>query len=472
MFGEISPKLRWSGKFPGITGLGTITNGAWNATPVTGQFGGTGQSSYTIGDILYASGSTALSKLAGVATGNVLISGGVGTAPSWGKVGLTTHVSGILAGTNGGTGVDNGTKTITLGGNLTTSGAFNTTFTVTGTTAVTLPTTGTLVAAGSSPSFTGLTIGTLSGVLKASSGVVSGSATTTDLTEGTNLYYTDARARAALSTGNGISYNSTTGVVSANIITSNLKFTSSAIDTIQPIATTDSPTFDSLTLTSGPLKVGVASTTLGLHVKGNVGGAVAAVDTTSATGDCWNYYQQNGTLRSAIGYKNANAGLTFFSGGADRMIVKDTGEVTMPTQSAFLAYKNATSSNVTGDGTLYSYICNTEVFDQNADYDNATGVFTAPVTGRYCLSIGVICTGGTTLSDVSSVVIITSNRRYIAYIPTVYTTYYAGYLTVLADMDAGDTANPAVLIVDSGGKIADVFGDTNVNTFFSGYLAC
>ena len=42
--------------------------------------------------------------LAGVATGNVLISGGVATAPSYGKVGLTTHVSGTLAVGNGGTG--------------------------------------------------------------------------------------------------------------------------------------------------------------------------------------------------------------------------------------------------------------------------------------------------------------------------------------------------------------------------------
>ncbi len=35
----------------------------------------------------------------------------------------------------------------------------------------------------------------ITGILKASSGLVSGSATTTDLTEGTNLYYTDARVR-------------------------------------------------------------------------------------------------------------------------------------------------------------------------------------------------------------------------------------------------------------------------------------
>ncbi len=67
--------------------------------------GGTGQSSYTVGDILYASTTSALSKLAGVATGNALISGGVGTAPSWGKIGLTTHISGTLAVGNGGTGL-------------------------------------------------------------------------------------------------------------------------------------------------------------------------------------------------------------------------------------------------------------------------------------------------------------------------------------------------------------------------------
>lgn len=70
---------------------------------VTAAQGGTGIASYAVGDLLYASASTTLSKLAGVATGNALISGGVTTAPSWGKIGLTTHVSGTLAEGNGGT---------------------------------------------------------------------------------------------------------------------------------------------------------------------------------------------------------------------------------------------------------------------------------------------------------------------------------------------------------------------------------
>jgi len=83
-----------------ITTSGTITL----AGTLAAANGGTGQSSYTIGDLLYASGATALSKLADIATGNALISGGVATAPSWGKIGLTTHVSGTLPVTNGGTG--------------------------------------------------------------------------------------------------------------------------------------------------------------------------------------------------------------------------------------------------------------------------------------------------------------------------------------------------------------------------------
>jgi hypothetical protein len=46
-----------------------------------------------------------------VAVGNALISGGVGSAPSYGKIGLATHVSGTLPVANGGTGVTSSTGT-------------------------------------------------------------------------------------------------------------------------------------------------------------------------------------------------------------------------------------------------------------------------------------------------------------------------------------------------------------------------
>ena len=93
-----------------LVNLGTGVTGTLPA-----QYGGTGIAAYTVGDILYASGTTALSKLAGVATGNVLLSGGVATAPAWGKVDLTAHVSGVLPVANGGTGLASGTSGGILG---------------------------------------------------------------------------------------------------------------------------------------------------------------------------------------------------------------------------------------------------------------------------------------------------------------------------------------------------------------------
>jgi hypothetical protein len=89
---------------------GTIDNCTipFSTNTFTGELavarGGTGLASYSVGSLLYASGSTTLSGLAAVATGNVLLSGGLTTAPAWGKVGLATHVSGTLPTGNGGTG--------------------------------------------------------------------------------------------------------------------------------------------------------------------------------------------------------------------------------------------------------------------------------------------------------------------------------------------------------------------------------
>lgn len=95
---------RLTGAYSGITGVGTLTTGTWNASTVGAAYGGTGFSSYAVGDLLYADTSSTLAKLPDVVTGNALLSGGVGTAPAWGKVGLQTHVSGTLQVTNGGTG--------------------------------------------------------------------------------------------------------------------------------------------------------------------------------------------------------------------------------------------------------------------------------------------------------------------------------------------------------------------------------
>jgi hypothetical protein len=96
---------------------GSVQVIGWKVVPATA--GGTGQTSYAVGDILYADTTTSLAKLADVATGNALISGGVGVAPSWGKIGLTTHVTGTLGVGNGGTGQTSYTDGQLLIGNST-----------------------------------------------------------------------------------------------------------------------------------------------------------------------------------------------------------------------------------------------------------------------------------------------------------------------------------------------------------------
>lgn len=62
-------------------------------TPLAATSGGTGKASYVVGDLLYANTTTSLTSLAAAATTNALISNGVTTAPSWGKIGNTTLVN-------------------------------------------------------------------------------------------------------------------------------------------------------------------------------------------------------------------------------------------------------------------------------------------------------------------------------------------------------------------------------------------
>ena len=74
-----SDALQIKTTYPGqtsITTLGTIATGTWQGTVIDEVYGGTGQSSYTTGDILYASGVNTLAKLALGNNGKILQSNG------------------------------------------------------------------------------------------------------------------------------------------------------------------------------------------------------------------------------------------------------------------------------------------------------------------------------------------------------------------------------------------------------------
>ena len=98
-----------SGDIVGTTDAQTLSNktlgsGTVFSTTISATSGGTGLASYSVGDILFADTTSTLSTLPSTNTGNALISGGTGVAPSYGKIGLTTHVDGTLPVANGGTG--------------------------------------------------------------------------------------------------------------------------------------------------------------------------------------------------------------------------------------------------------------------------------------------------------------------------------------------------------------------------------
>lgn len=84
----VSDTLQISSTYAGqasITTLGTITTGTWSADTIAVNKGGTGLTSYTTGDLVYASASTTLSKLGIGATGKVL-QVSAGGLPVWADI--------------------------------------------------------------------------------------------------------------------------------------------------------------------------------------------------------------------------------------------------------------------------------------------------------------------------------------------------------------------------------------------------
>lgn len=99
-----------------IVTLGTVTTGTWNATTIATTRGGTGLTSYVLGDLIYASGANTLATLAGntVAAKRFLTQTGNGTvsaAPAWGQVTASDIQSGLAL-----TKADDTNVTLTLGG--------------------------------------------------------------------------------------------------------------------------------------------------------------------------------------------------------------------------------------------------------------------------------------------------------------------------------------------------------------------
>lgn len=110
-----------------VAGTNITITGTWPNQTINSSGGGGGgiTNGAANNELMKSNGTDA------VASGLFSTSSGLVTTGIWNAT--------VIAGLYGGTGVANSGKTITLGGNLTTSGAFNTIFTVTGSNTITFP---------------------------------------------------------------------------------------------------------------------------------------------------------------------------------------------------------------------------------------------------------------------------------------------------------------------------------------------
>jgi hypothetical protein len=414
------PVARLNGSYTGITGVGTLAAGTWNGSTIAAAYGGTGQSSYTVGDLLYASGTTALSKLADVASGNALLSGGVGTAPAWGKIGLTTHISGTLAVGNGGTGA--ATLTGYVYGNGTGAFTASTSIPNAATTATNANTANAIVARDGSGNFSAGTItaslngnastattaanvnnGTLS--LGVSGTGLSGSATFTANQSGNSTFTVTSNATNA-NTGGAIVARDGSGNFSAGTVTAALSGNATTATTLQTARNIGGVSFNG----SADINLPGVNTAGNQNTSGNAATATLATTATTANAlNTGNAYTGTGFTASGAGaYIVANrtssgsgqVGYNWAQGGSNLWWnYVDTGGTTLNWYNS-VASANimtlttggalATSGTVTANGVLLTG--NTGTVTSVATSGTVSGL---TLTGGTITTTGTITLGGT-----------------------------------------------------------------------------
>lgn len=336
--------------------------------------GGTNITSYAVGDILYASATGVLSSLADVATGNVIISGGVGVAPSYGKVGLTTHVSGTLGVGNGGTG---------QASNLTQYGiVYGSTTTVMATTAAGTTTTVLHGNAAGAPTFGAVSLtADVSGTLPVANG-------------GTGV--TTAPAAAAVLLG----YTSTATAAGTTVLTNTSTqyqlFTGATTQTITlPVTSTLTTgwSFHIVNNSTGSLTVNSSGGNLVCTVIAGMTAMVTCIDTTVTTAAGWEFgFTDFGTI-TGTGAVVLASSPAITGGSIDNMTVGATTQASVRGTS-LVSNSVITDGFIThANGTLALAFATDGVAQVTP---NATGTFTTavPAAGTRCTLI--VLTSGTT----------------------------------------------------------------------------
>ena len=179
--------------------------------------------------------------------------------------------------------------------------------------------------------------------------------------------------------------------------------------------------------------------------------------------------EAGGTTSTYLEYRGY-LGHRFYVDTTEQMKIDATGAVTMPNQPAFSVHKNgADQSNMPIADTTVTWTH--ERFDANADFNLTNNNFVAPVTGKYFLNFMARLEAVDTGAAFYLANIVTSNQTYRYIIDPNFTAdlnYFKVQVTVLADMDANDTANVS-FIQNGGTQQTDIDGDAT-ETFFMGHL--
>jgi hypothetical protein len=400
------PVGRLSGSYTGITGTGALAAGslATGFTAVSAPLGGTGQTTYTIGDILYASTTTALSKLAAVAVGNVLISNGVGSAPSYGQVGLATSVSGTLPVANGGTGVtsSSGTGSVVLnsGPSITnatlttpTVGSAGATFNgstsgttafkaaaVAGTTTITMPaTTGTMALTSDLPTVNN---GTLT--MAVSGTGLSGSASFTANQSGASSFTVTSNATNA-NTASTIVARDASGNFNAGTITATLSGTASNITSqanSATIASTSANTVSTIVSrdASGNFSAGTITAALSgnaTNITGTLAVSQGGTGATATTGSGNNVLSTGPTILTPTIRKNLSViGGSTTAVASYAYVLTASLTLTLPASPTIGDWVQVNNSSGTTTAVVARNGQNIQSLAQDMTIDNATASFT------------------------------------------------------------------------------------------------
>jgi hypothetical protein len=198
---------------------------------------------------------------------------------------------------------------------------------------------------------------------------------------------------------------------------------------------------------------------------------VQSPDNTLAT-NIFKYTSLNGNAGLKFGYQRieqigSTVPITFNTGGSEAMRIDASGNVTKPSQPAFLAHPASVQSDIAINSEV-TVVLGTEVFDVGSNF--ASNTFTAPVTGKYQFNVVIRLANLSQTAAYYRMYFKTSNKTYYAIMDPDFgqdTVYWSLTLSALADMDEDDTA--IVRMFQSGGTSQT---DINPDTFFSGYLAC